>query len=956
MGLRWIGWTVACSVAACLLAAHGQLVDARLTDFLCLLRGPRPAQAPIVVVALRAQRSSDIGPWGTSPAELAVLLRQISRGNPSAIGIAITPLTMMPEGRPGIEELAAAIRECKRLVLPAAAVPASEGLTTAPSATRFSFGEGELLRPAALKQAMLATPPEMLVAAAAGLGTTNLYPDVDGVVRTFPLIVSAGGRLYPSMPLELARVAMGLAPGALKLERSSVRIGEKRIPVLGYSAEMLIDFPQDRWDEWTLTAQDVMSAGPGVLAQRFRGKIVLICSSAPGLAAVFPIPGGPAARGADIVAAATENIVAGRWMRQVSPAIAWLAGLAVAMAAMWLSWRLPPLLALAADAALLAATLAGLGFAASLGYRVSGLCILVAGALSSVVNVAGQASAAVRERIAAEVRAQSRMQALERIGELLGSALNRDELLHAIMRWVTTELQSEAASLLLLDESEKVLRFQIALGPKGPEVKDFVVPLGHGIAGYVAQTGEPLIVEEGWRDPRHARDISSAVGFQPRNILCVPMRLHGKVIGVIEVMNKAGNARFDLQDEYLLAAIAQQAALLLENARLYSELQRRVDYANAELREAYRQLASEKAKVETLIDQMASPVVATDADNAIVLLNDAAEQVLGVRASEVIGKHVYAAIPVPEVAVLFAADLGREGGQLVEEIELSNGGISVYRASIALVKDSSGNVMGKSLVMIDITELRQLDRMKTDLISFVAHELRNPLSVMSGFAELCLRRLGQGSHHAAEEMLRRIEATARRTARLVEDFLNIARLEAGRPLDFDFEAVSDVADIVREVIELEPRKKPTHRFVVDISENLPPIYVDRAKFEEVLTNVVGNAVKYSPAGGEIRIAAQPEGALMHFTVSDQGLGIPPHELPHIFEKFRRVRSEERKAVPGTGIGLYLCKQIIEGHGGQIWVESEPGRGTTVHFTVPLAASVGLETSQDDEGRNDQTGA
>ncbi len=940
-----------CVLAACVISAHAHLLDARLGDFLFMLRGPRPVQAPLAIVTVQPRQGGQARPWGCTTEQLAEVIRTVARARPKAIVVAITALRLMREDEPGIGELAAAVRQAGNVVLAGALVPASEADRAPEEAWRFACGNGQLLRPAALRNPELSTPPAPLVAAAAGVGTANLYPDVDGVVRSFPLMVSVDGTLFPSLPLEAVRVAMGLAPGSARLEDGHIILGDTAIPVTAESAEMTLDFPGGRYAQVATTAEELATVSDAELHHQLGDKVVVVAAGVTGLTTLFPTSAGTPARGAEVVAAAIENIMARRWVRTVCAPGAWAVALVAALIAMVLAWKLSPLAAAAAELLLIVLLVIGLGAALSSGWLLPGLCILLATGLSSVVNLAGRASSAVAERVAAEARTESRLQALERIGELLGSALNRDELLHAIMRWVTSELQAEAASLLLLDESEKVLRFQVALGPKGPEVQDFVVPLGHGIAGYVAETGQPLIVSEGWRHPRHARDISAAIDFHPRNILCVPMRLHGKVIGVIEVMNKLEGEDFDSQDEYLLTTIAQQAALLLENARLYAELQERVDFANAELREAYRQLESEKAKVETLIDQMASPVVATDADNTVVLLNNAAEQALGVQASDALGKPVFAVIPVPQVVALFAADLEANGDRLVEEIELGDGRVSVYRASIALVRDASGNAMGKSLVMIDITELRELDRMKTDLISFVAHELRNPLSIIGGFAQLCLRRLQQKRTDAAEEILKRIEAAARRTERLVEDFLNISRLEAGRPLDFHFQPVTDVEVMVRETIELEPRKKPTHTFVVDIPPDLPPLYADRGKLEEILTNIIGNAVKYSPRGGEIRITARREGAMVHFAVSDQGVGIPPEDLPHIFEKFRRVRKDDRKAIPGTGVGLYLCKQLVEGHGGQIWVESEPGKGTTVHFTIPVAV-IGDDAQADEHAESE----
>ncbi len=172
--------------------------------------------------------------------------------------------------------------------------------------------------------------------------------------------------------------------------------------------------------------------------------------------------------------------------------------------------------------------------------------------------------------------------------------------------------------------------------------------------------------------------------------------------------------------------------------------------------------------------------------------------------------------------------------------------------------------------------------------------------------------------------------------RLVDGFLNLSRLEAGRSLEYAFCTVTGVGEIVRAVVDLEPRRTQAHRIVSRVPDNLPPLRADHDKLEEVFINLVGNAVKYSPGGGEIEVSAVVEGDVVRFAVSDQGLGIPEEQLPQMFDKFKRVRGEDRLRVPGTGLGLYLCKQMIEGQGGCIWVESVAGKGSTFFFTVPIA--------------------
>jgi len=935
---RWLTWTIAPAVLACIVAAALPMAEMRLADLIFLMRGPCQPQAPVVLVS---ETSVSTSHWSHPLVELAKVVSRVSEGQPKAIVISLTSLVGMPEDEPGISELAQAMRKAGNVVIPACLVPAGQAIRSKQS-TGFECGRGDLLVPAALRNGQIALPPLELFNEAAGVGTTNLYPDIDGVVRTFPLMVSAGGQLMPSLPLEAIRVAEGEPVGSARLEGGLLRVGRFAIPVVPDSAEMYLCVGPPADEKFKRTFSQILDCSAEELRSMVEGKIVVIGWEIAGNTSVFAVRGGPPTTGPHIVAAAIATILAKSWIRVPPVYMNWLLALAIALIAGLIAQRLTPTAGLVSNLALLVTIFAVVVLMAARGLQLPVLTLSLTIIFVTVCNVAAVAVAAERDRIAAMAAFNSRLKALDRIGELIGSAMDRDELLHAMMRWITREMNVEAASLLLVDKEHQQLQFEIALGPKGRQVQDFTVPLGHGIAGVVAQSGQSLIVNDAWRDPRHAQEISSAIDFKPRNILCVPMRLHGEVIGVIEVMNKRDGGEFTQQDEYLLTTIAAQAALLLENAQLISELQRRVDFANAELREAYRQLESEKAKVETLIDQMASPVVATDAENNIVLFNDAAGRALGISPEEAIGKNAIVVIPVPEIAALFAADLDSEGGQIVDELEIQreDGPPVTYRVSIALVRGPDGELMGKSLVMTDITELRELDRMKTDLISFVAHELNNPLGTIVGWAQLCLRRLRGKVPEEAMEPLRVIERQVRRTEKLVQDFLNLSRLEAGRPLEFEIEPITDLEALVRQVIELEPQRGRPHEFVIDIPPDLPPIYADRNKLEAIMTNLISNAMKYSPGGSQIRISAEEDGEWVKISVSDQGVGIPPEHQKNLFKKFHRVRGEASDRVPGTGIGLYLCRQFVEGHGGKIWVESEPGKGTTVYFTMPTRPPAG----------------
>lgn len=242
-------------------------------------------------------------------------------------------------------------------------------------------------------------------------------------------------------------------------------------------------------------------------------------------------------------------------------------------------------------------------------------------------------------------------------------------------------------------------------------------------------------------------------------------------------------------------------------------------------------------------------------------------------------------------------------------------------------------------------ELKELDQLKSDFVSMVSHELRAPLTNINGSIELMLSDENMDPE-TQRAMLRIIAEQTARLTRLVQGILNVSRIEA-RKLEIHPEVVfihPVLEKVVREIAQA------TERHVFELPDRiLPPVWADPDRLQEILSNLLDNAVKYSPDGGTIRIDAQVLGDRMVISVSDPGLGIPPRELDKIFEKFHRVDRGDARTTYGHGLGLYISKRLVEAHGGDIWVESELGRGSTFHFTLPLAEMGGLELKYLEEG-------
>jgi len=939
----WIGIGVFVVLALLLPRLADQ--DPAIHNLFFQLRGSQAADTRIVIVAVDDQSLAQIGPWPWSPARLAHMVQKLDEAGARVIGLDTATLAAQlggPNSKVGMVALAEAIQHHEGVILPSVILPGDVGQEprpTAEKASRFSPGEGTVPRPVGLQEGKLHTPPAQLVTAAAGLGTINVTPEADGTLRRMPLVVSDQGRIYPSFAAEIARVFLGIPPGPQRMEFSPkaghLKMGELIIPA-DSGGEIRLNYPRRYPSYAVVPATQVFGLSPDELTQQVSGKMVLVGPTALELAPRYRTPISPLVPGVEITAVAVDNIVNNRVFQ---PLPWWLGLLLTALACLGMGWALAELKAWSCLA---------VGAAAAVSYLGLGLVLftlkvllpmtlpLLGIVLVSLILVARAAALSEQQKHRAETELQARIRSLSRVGQLISSSRDRDQLLEGILRWIETELEAEAASVMVIDEKHRNLRFAAATGEKADQIKDFTVDIGHGIAGHVAATGEALVVNEAASDARQAQDIAQAVDFPVSSVLAVPMNLHGEVVGVVEALNKQGAAPFTEDDAGLLAVIAQQAAMFLDSAELYAELQQRVDFANAELREVNARLNDEKARVETLVEQMSSGVVATNAHERVVLINHTAQQMLGLTKAATLGEQILATVDDSRIADLFARPLSIESGVHIEQMELPAGSGRIVRLHLALVEDENQH-LGKCLVMTDVTHFVELNRMRTDLISFVSHELQNPLSALDGFITL----LATDATHLnakSESYIQQIDRLAKRMQYLVADFLNISRIEADRPLFMRWETIHSnrLQPLTNNIIELQRYDAPNHDLVTDIPDELPPLRADRHKLEEILTNLISNAVKFSPRGGTVEVAARTEDDLVRISVRDEGIGISDEQMPHLFQRFRRLHEGEHKRVSGTGVGLFLCKHLVEAHGGTIEVDSEPGEGSTFSFTIPIA--------------------
>lgn len=903
------------------------------------IRPTQPATDDVLLLALEQPLSSG-GAAVTWPLDrLADLVTRLDHAGAVIIGLDIAglPSSFAQTETAGEDELAAAMRAHGRVVLPMNLAAAGDPLLSrASEIAQYACGPGELLRPASLDPGLLALPPAALIEAAAGIGANNVFPDTDAVVREAPLAVSWNGTVYPAFWTELVRLSDDLPPGSLRVSDGVARLGERVWPVTA-SAEALVNYRGGYHDFPRLSYHMALEMTTDQLRAAVEGRTVIVGADLAPLTGYLRTPLAPRMPGAEVAAHVTDNLLSDDLLSRPSPWVSFLAALVLAMLTAWLVARAGPFSGLLMTGLLLAAVMiVGVGLFVMSVYVPMSEMLLVVG-LTGALVVANSAATVDRERVEAETRMRSRLQTIAGVGRLTNSSLDRDQLLVETLRWAEGEIGAEACSLLLMDEGGKHLRFEVALGEKGPMLKDFRIEVGKGIAGVVALTGEPVVVDDVRTDPRWATDIADAIEFQTRSILCVPMTLHDRVVGVMELINKRQGVFTD-QDVQLLTVIAHQAALFLETARLYRELSDRVDFANAELRDAHRRLALEMARISTIVAQMADGVIATDASDRIVIFNDAAGRMLDIDGDQALGNPVLAMIDHPELSSLFAMPLSPLGGSHETEIVLDEETGRTILAHIALIERPEEQAADKCAVFTDITHLKQLDQMKMDLISFVSHELKNPIASLQGACQMLTERVNTDDEKTLH-LLYIARRQGRRMQYLVQDFLDLSRIEAGMRLDLTWMEIDNPEQMIQNVFEFSRQYGSGHTRTLEVAEDLGVFWADRPKLESVMINLIDNAHKYSPDGGTIAVRLFSREGQVVFEVQDEGVGIKPEDAARLFRSFERVNDDSYGRVSGTGVGLYVCKHILQAHGGAIEVESVWGEGSTfrAHFPHYTAA-------------------
>ncbi|HUX77974.1 MAG TPA: ATP-binding protein [Anaerolineae bacterium] len=539
---------------------------------------------------------------------------------------------------------------------------------------------------------------------------------------------------------------------------------------------------------------------------------------------------------------------------------------------------------------------------------------------------------------------------------VLNSSLDLKETLSLVMDSLIHLTEAERGCLMLLDE-EGNLEIQAAQHFDQESVDASDLELSQTVVRDTVEGGEPVLTTNAQLDPRFSAQ-DSVIGYMLRSIVCVPLHVRGRVIGALYLDNRARDGVFSQVDLPILMAFASQAAIAIENARLYTITNEKLAARLEELttmQEIDRELNASLDYERVLDLTLSWAMRSTGAEKGTLSILDGEGTVCTVSCAGDGGATE------PESDVLQLAMTSREpvmtnGKRMLIPIRYkertvgllclrSNRELPAHPESVQF----AGRLADHAAVAIENARLygqvREANQAKSEFISCVSHELRTPMTSIRGYAEMLEKGMVGSLSSQQTEFTRTIRRNAERMQVLVSDLQDVSRIETGQlRLEMGSAAVTDALDSALQATQAQIQARSQH-LKVDMPDDLPPVHADRARLAQILINLLSNAYKYTPKGGHIGVRAQVQGTYVQCAVSDTGIGMSPQDQQCLFTKFFRSEDPAVRETTGTGLGLCIVKSLVELQGGEIEVESDLGKGTTVTFTIPVSTE-GWPNSED----------
>ncbi len=501
-----------------------------------------------------------------------------------------------------------------------------------------------------------------------------------------------------------------------------------------------------------------------------------------------------------------------------------------------------------------------------------------------------RATASLKQRL-------DELEILTRLGRTITGSLDLDAVLSAVVDAAVELTGAEEGSLLLVDEDTGELYMRASKNFNEDFVRTFRLPTQDTLAGSVLRTGEPVVIDE--KSPQKI-----TTSYLVHSLAYVPLSLHGHTFGVLGIDNRIEHAPLKEHDTKLLLALAEYAVIAIANAGLYANIKR------------------ERNKLETVLTSIQDGVIVMDQDQRLILVNEVAAGAFGLELKNALGRNYHEVIEHKELLDLLSRTTRSLGGPV--ELPVADG--RVFSALLTPVPS-----IGVALTLHDITNLKKLDRIKSDFVSTVSHDLRSPLTAILGYVEL-IERAGS-VNDTQRDFIRRVQFSVQNITSLINDLLDLGRIEAG----FDTRKEAVMLDQLIRLAAENFRKTAGEKqiaLVVDVPASLPRILANPIQMRQMVDNLLDNALKYTRAEGTVTIRAGLAQNQIVLQVNDTGIGIPAMDLPYIFDKFYRGVNANNETT-GTGLGLSIVKSIVENHGGRIWVDSVVEKGTSLTVVLPL---------------------
>ncbi len=505
-----------------------------------------------------------------------------------------------------------------------------------------------------------------------------------------------------------------------------------------------------------------------------------------------------------------------------------------------------------------------------------------------------------------------------------------DMALRRLVQRVAMILQAEKIVLMFYDrESGELIAIPPAYGVDDSVLDVFKVRATQGVSGEVFRTGQPLIFHDASSDNRTKKDLVALMHVT--NGICVPLIIERRdeenrvversTIGVLHAFNKRHGEDFNDEDVRLLERMAKNAGSLIANLQLY------------------REVVEEREELLQTFESLTSGLILISPEGKLSQMNATARAIFEV-GSDVIGKQHVEVLNNSEISVFFDSGCQGQEPAAIEITQIVGNSERIFSVQGALVRNEEGRNLGFVTILNDITDQKNLDKMKSSFVAMASHELRTPLTAIKGFTSTLLMD-DTFTRDEQKEFLQIIEHECDRLRRLIDDLLNTARIEAGESLKPNYTRF-ELNSLLDKVVMVQNQASHKHKVSKILHTSMPETMIgDEDKVDQVLTNLLNNAIKYSPDGGDVVVHASWDGGSeIEIGIEDQGIGIPKDHLDKVFERFHRVNNEDNRKIYGTGLGLFLVKHLVEDvHLGKVWVESEVGKGSTFKFRLPIELDI-----------------